>query len=105
MSTLFEAGDRRRSPFPKFRFPDFLAPIRYLIDRIEVSDRAFAHFLCRLIPCACPFERDIRWFGSKIHIPPLCKLNPFYDEFVGLRFRSLAYLSDVCHEDVTHYIC
>ncbi|WP_333281761.1 MULTISPECIES: Mo-dependent nitrogenase C-terminal domain-containing protein [unclassified Microcoleus] len=37
------------------------------------------------------------------HIPPMCKLNPLYEELVGLRFRSLSFLADVCGEDVTPY--
>jgi hypothetical protein len=43
--------------------------------------------------------------GHRFHIPPMCKLNPFYNEFVSLRLRALAYLSDDCGEDVTQYIC
>ncbi|MBD0266216.1 MAG: nitrogenase, partial [Tolypothrix sp. Co-bin9] len=54
-----------------------------------------AHLLCKLIPAQCPFERDIVVFGHKrIHIPPMCKLNPLYDELVGLRFKALCYLVD-----------
>lgn len=86
-------------------FPDLLAPLRRWIDAIQVSDRHFAHWLCRLIPCACPFEHTFTLFGRAYHTPPLCKLNPLYNEFVSLRFRALSYLSDVCGEDVTRYIC
>jgi len=57
-----------------------------------------------LIPSQCPFEREIKVYGKSLfHIPPLCKLNPLYEEFVGLRFRSLCFLSDVCKEDVSIY--
>ncbi len=84
---------------------DILNPLRRWIDRIEVQHRQFAHIVCRVVPCCCPFERDLHLFGHTIHIPALCKLNPVYNEIVGLRFRALAYLSDVCGEDVTHYIC
>ncbi|TVQ09672.1 MAG: nitrogenase [Leptolyngbya sp. DLM2.Bin27] len=80
-------------------------PLRRWIDQIEVTNRRFAHLVCRLIPCCCPFERDVTFLGRTVHIPALCKLNPVYDELVGLRFRSLAYLVDVCGEDVTRYIC
>ena len=82
-----------------------LNPLRRWVDRLEVTNRTFAHLVCRVIPCCCPFERDISWFGHTVHIPALCKLNPLYEEFVGLRFRSLAYLTDACGEDVTRYIC
>ncbi|NJR60273.1 MAG: hypothetical protein HC769_16410 [Cyanobacteria bacterium CRU_2_1] len=37
------------------------------------------------------------------HIPPLCKLNPFYEEIMMLRFKALQFLADVCCEDVTIY--
>lgn len=82
-----------------------LAPLRQWVDGIEVGDRQLAHLLCKIIPCQCAFERDITLFGRKYHIPALCKLNPLYDEVVGLRFRALSYLTDVCGEDVTPYIC
>ena len=82
-----------------------LTPLRRWIDRIEVNNRRFAHLICRLIPCCCPFERDLSLLGRTIHIPALCKINPVYEELVGLRFRALAYLADGCGEDVTRYIC
>jgi hypothetical protein len=84
---------------------DILYPLRRWCDRIEIENPKTAHLICRLIPCCCPFERDINFFGHTFHIPPLCKLNPLYNEFVGFRFRALSYLSDVCNEDVTQYIC
>ncbi|NET34322.1 MAG: nitrogenase [Cyanothece sp. SIO1E1] len=83
-----------------------LHPIHRWIDNIPVKSARFAHFVCWLVPCDCPFERNITLFGHKLfHIPPLCHLNPFYNELVGLRFRALAYLSDICEVDVTQYIC
>lgn len=85
---------------------DFLAPLRRWIDNIEVKRAGLAHFFCKLIPCDCPFDRDIMFFGRKLfHIPPLCELNPLYNEFVGLRFRALSYLADECGEDISKYIC
>lgn len=83
---------------------NFLQPLREWIDNIQVRDRALAHRLCKLIPSQCPFERDIKVFGrTLIHIPPMCKLNPLYEEVVSLRFRALCYLADECGEDVTAY--
>lgn len=82
-----------------------LNPLRRWIDQIEINHRRLAHLLCRVIPCCCPFERDVALFGRTVHIPALCKLNPVYDQLVGLRFRALSYLSDVCGEDVTRYVC
>ncbi|MFN4066296.1 MAG: Mo-dependent nitrogenase C-terminal domain-containing protein [Thermosynechococcus sp.] len=81
-----------------------LDPVRRWLDGLEIKDARVARFLCRLIPPQCPFERDITLFGRKIvHIPPLCKLNPLYDQLVGLRFRSLTYLAEECGEDITPY--
>ncbi len=83
---------------------DILQPLRLRIDNIKVSDRVSAHRLCKLIPAQCPFERDVKLFGKTLfHIPPMCKLNPLYEEVVGLRFRALCYLADDCGEDISQY--
>ena len=88
---------------PKNRF-DLLQPVRRWLDEIEVQDRNRARFLSKVIPAQCPFERDIKVFGYLVaHIPPLCKLNPLYDQLVGLRFRALCYLVDQCGEDIQSY--
>nr|WP_317619324.1 Mo-dependent nitrogenase C-terminal domain-containing protein [Laspinema sp. D2d] len=89
---------------PHWQFFQPLGPLKQWLDRLEVRDRQMAHSLCKLIPAQCPFERDIKVCGRVLfHIPPLCKLNPFYEQFVGLRFRALCYLADECGEDVTVY--
>lgn len=100
-----EASDQlstnNKSPRRKF---DLLQPLRKRLDKIEIKNRDFAHFIAKMIPAQCPFERDLMLFGYKIaHIPPLCKLNPLYDEFVSLRFRALCYLVDECGEDIQSY--
>ncbi|MBD1940006.1 Mo-dependent nitrogenase C-terminal domain-containing protein [Microcoleus sp. FACHB-68] len=83
---------------------DPLQPLRQWLDQVQVQNRELAHRLCQLIPAQCPFERDIKVFGRTLfHIPPMCKLNPLYEEVVGLRFRALCYLADKCGEDVTRY--
>lgn len=83
---------------------DPLEPMREWLDQLDVHDPRLARFLCKLIPPQCPFERDVTLFGQKVvHIPPMCKLNPLYDQLVGLRFRALTYLADDCQEDVTKY--
>ncbi len=83
---------------------DLFKPVRQWLDCLVVNDIKLAHFLCKSIPSQCPFERDIKLFNRTLfHIPPLCKLNPVYDEVVALRFRALCYLADVCGEDVTPY--
>ncbi|MEH2271581.1 MAG: Mo-dependent nitrogenase C-terminal domain-containing protein [Nostoc sp.] len=83
---------------------DILQPLRQRVENIQVRDRQLAHRLCKLIPSQCPFERDVKLFGKTLfHIPPMCKLNPLYEEVVGLRFRALCYLADDCGEDVSQY--
>ncbi len=85
--------------------PDVLHPIRNWLDGLEVHDPRLAKFLCKMVPSQCPFERDIILFGRKVvHIPPMCKLNPLYEQLVGLRFRALSYLADDCHEDISPYM-
>ncbi|KAM3090582.1 Mo-dependent nitrogenase C-terminal domain-containing protein [Phormidesmis sp. 146-35] len=89
---------------PKPFIASLLQPIAQKLDVIEIRSAKTAHFFCRLIPSQCPFERDIHCFGRLlIHIPPMCKLNPFYEQLVGLRFRALCYLADVCGEDIAAY--
>ena len=83
---------------------NLLSPLRQWLNNINVSDRTLAHRLCKLIPTQCPFERKIQLFGHTIvSIPPLCKLNPLYEEVVALRFRAICYLADECGEDVSSY--
>lgn len=91
----------RPSTMPNLKI---LQVLRQWLDNIQVRDRLLAHRLCKLIPAQCPFERDVKLFGKKLfHIPPMCKLNPLYEELVGLRFRALCYLADDCGEDITQY--
>lgn len=82
-----------------------LHPLRDWLDRLDIQDPKIARFLCKMIPSQCPFERKVTLFGRKIvQIPPLCKLNPLYEQLIGLRFRALSYLADECQEDITPYI-
>ena len=67
-----------------------LEGMRTWLDQLNPEDPHVASFIVSLIPAQCPFERDIVLFGQKIvHIPPMCKLNPLYEQLVGLRFRCL----------------
>lgn len=82
-----------------------LSPVQQWLEAIEIHNPKLARFLCKLIPAQCPFERDIKLFDRTVaHIPPLCKLNPLYEQLVGLRFRSLCYLADECGEDIAAYL-
>ncbi|MEH2323639.1 MAG: Mo-dependent nitrogenase C-terminal domain-containing protein [Nostoc sp.] len=93
------------SPVLTKRQIDALRPLRDWLDRLDIQDPRVARFLCKMIPSQCPFERDVTLFGHKIvHIPPMCKINPLYEQLVGLRFRALCYLADKCGEDVSPYI-
>jgi tellurite resistance protein len=85
--------------------PDLFHPVKDWLDGMEIKDPRLARFVCKVIPPQCPFERDINLFGRTVaHIPPLCKLNPLYEQFTTLRFRSLSYLADDCGEDISEYI-
>lgn len=82
-----------------------LQPIKQWLNQIEIRTAEQAHTICQTIPAQCPFERDITLFGKRLfHIPPLCKLNPVYEEVVALRFRALCFLADDCGEDISPYI-
>ncbi|BAY07747.1 Mo-dependent nitrogenase C-terminal domain-containing protein [Calothrix sp. NIES-2098] len=101
ISPVSETVNHPQFAKPKF---DLLQPLRQWLDELEIQNRKLAKLIAKLIPAQCPFERDIVVFGRKIaHIPPMCKLNPLYDQFVGLRFRALCYLVDKCGEDIQSY--
>jgi hypothetical protein len=108
-STLYSAeANAHGDALPAGLYPpaegkvDPLKPAREWLDQLEVHDPRLARFVCKMIPSQCPFERDVVLFKKKlVHIPAMCKLNPLYDQLVGLRFRALSYLADECGEDVT----
>jgi hypothetical protein len=87
----------------KSRF-DLLYPLKQWLDSTEIKSQKLARFLCKYIPSQCPFEREVK-VGDRtlFYIPPLCKLNPLYEQVVGIRFRALCYLADECGEDVSPY--
>lgn len=103
----FLVNQRAYSPKRALQQPqsrDYFSFVRQRLNQLEIRNESMAHLLCRLIPVQCPFERDICLFGRKIaHIPPLCKLNPLYEEVVALRFRALCYLADECGQDIRSY--
>jgi hypothetical protein len=74
----------------------------YILNR-TFDDPKLAHWICKLVPAQCPFERDVLVLGWEFHIPALCKLNPFYEQLVALRFKALSYLSEDCGEDILPY--
>jgi tellurite resistance protein len=100
-SVLEKLAEPGTSPHPH---SDILQPLRQWLDEMEVHDPRVARFVCKMIPAQCPFERDVTLFGRKVvHIPAMCKLNPLYEQLIGLRFRALSYLADEVGEDVSTY--
>ena len=90
---------------PESGGPDPRKPMREWLDQLDVQDPRLARFVCKMVPSQCPFERDVTLFGKKVvHIPPMCKLNPLYEQLVGLRFRALSHLADDLGEDVSPYM-
>lgn len=83
---------------------DPLHPLKQWLDDTAIKSQKLARLLCKFIPSQCPFEREVKICDRTLFsIPPLCKLNPLYEQVVGLRFRALCYLADECGEDVTPY--
>ncbi|MBD2520404.1 Mo-dependent nitrogenase C-terminal domain-containing protein [Nostoc sp. FACHB-973] len=81
---------------------DVLNPIRKKLDTIIISHPKQAQLICQLIPASCPFARNIKFFNHTIaHIPPLCKLNPLYEQLMELRFRALCYLAQ-CEQQTSN---
>ncbi|MEA5558785.1 Mo-dependent nitrogenase C-terminal domain-containing protein [Nodularia spumigena] len=73
---------------------DLLLPIRQKLDAIEIHNSKLARFLCRVIPASCPFESDIKLLGNLIiHIPPLCKRNPLYEQLISWHLSNICYLT------------
>lgn len=106
MTTITHAHEHHHPIATQSQGFDIFSPLRRWLDAVEVKNARFAHLICQVIPCCCPFERDITLFGRTLfRIPALCKLNPLYNEFVSLRFRALSYLADECNQDITAYIC
>lgn len=73
-----------------------LQSVRQYLESVEIHNPKLARLLCQIISDRCPFEREIK-LGDRtiLRIPPLCKLNPFYNQVVSLRFKCLCYLATV----------
>lgn len=94
---------QNRPLYPTLR-SKLLYPLRQWLENMEVCDPQLARRICRMIPAHCPFARDVNVLGHHLfRIPPLCKINPLYDELMELRFRALSFLADVCGEDISIY--
>ncbi|MBL1208857.1 Mo-dependent nitrogenase C-terminal domain-containing protein [Geminocystis sp. GBBB08] len=84
----------------------FLSPLKIIkikLEKLEIKEKETAKKIVRLIPNQCPFAKEIRLFNLYLgKIPPLCKLNPFYEDLMILRFRALSFLCEI-GEDITPY--
>lgn len=77
---------------------------KLLLENWQIESEQTARRIVKLIPAQCPFAREIKLFNRVLfRIPPLCKLNPCYEQLVSLRFRALCFLADTCGEDITPY--
>ncbi len=77
--------------------------IKQKIETIDINHRETAKKIVNLIPNQCPFAREIKIFNFLLFkIPPLCKLNPFYEDLMMLRFRALCFLEEI-GEDISPY--
>lgn len=75
---------------------NLLSLVRNQLEKIEIHDSNLARLICNIIPRTCPFERKVTLCGHTLfHVPPLCKLNPFYDQMIELRLKSLVYLEEM----------
>lgn len=68
--------------------------IKQLLESIEINSTQQANLLCNLIPSACPFARTIKLGTFKLVIPPLCKINPLYEQLMELRFKAECYKAE-----------
>lgn len=88
-----------------------LQSVRQYLESVEIHNPILARLLCQIIPDRCPFEREIKLGDGSatrlpvcrrrrrhytiLRVPPLCKLNPFYNQVVSLRFKCLCYLATI----------
>ena len=81
------------TPAEKY-MPAFVLQVFRTLAAYLAHHRLTAILVCKVIPARCPFERDLHLGRVHVHIPPMCKLNPLYDQFVTLRFHSLCFLEE-----------
>jgi hypothetical protein len=75
------------------QYPYLLKYAQQWLENLEIKEEKVARLIVKLIPAQCPFAREICFFGQVIlRIPPLCKINPFYEQLMTLRFRALCFL-------------
>ncbi|MBW4621684.1 MAG: nitrogenase [Cyanosarcina radialis HA8281-LM2] len=81
-----------------------ITPLCQHLESVEINNYITARIVCQIIPASCPFKREIKLFDRTIvRIPALCQLNPFYEQIIGLRCKSLEYLTNKCSKPLTKY--
>lgn len=69
--------------------------LQQAIEAIEIRSPQTARLICSLIPNSCPFARTVEVFGRQLFsIPPLCHVNPLYEDLIALRYRALIFLDE-----------
>lgn len=57
----------------------------------KIMKQRFIEFLATILPDFCPFSRTFDFKLFKITIPPLCTLNPFYQDIMKVKLKRLGY--------------
>lgn len=67
-----------------------ISAFKEALNNFEFTNKDRAERFVKLIPNSCPFAREVKAFGKTIvNIPPLCKINPLYEEIMMLKFRTI----------------
>jgi Mo-dependent nitrogenase C-terminus len=61
---------------------------------LPTNRKISAILICKIIPGACPFARHVDIGRLQFNIPPLCKLNPWYENSIATRFKALNFLAE-----------
>lgn len=71
-----------------------ITSLKKALSGISITNPTQATLLRGLIPSTCPFARTIHLGTHKLVIPPLCKINPLYEELMLLRYKADCYLAE-----------
>lgn len=69
--------------------------IKNVLGNLDINNNTQAAIVRTLVPSTCPFARTIVLGKYKLVIPPLCKINPLYEELMMLRFKADCYIADM----------
>jgi hypothetical protein len=65
-----------------------------LISLLPTRNKLTAKLICKIIPGTCPFAKKLTLGNHKLVIPPLCKLNPWFDRCIITRFQAQTFLEE-----------